>query len=123
MRAAEARGLAGGRAEIFRGTRLATLISMSNAQWSNIPTKLKAKGFTVFYDRISYEPEHPLWCANANLNGRQWRTFGENLSAALLELEKQTREAVQEQPPTPERETLATLNRARPIAEHSMFGH
>ena len=96
---------------------------MSNPQWSNIPTKLKAKGFTVFYDRISYAPEHPLWCAKANRNGRQWHTFGENLSAALLELEKQTQEAVQDYPAEPERESLATLNRVRPIAEHCIFGH
>ena len=75
------------------GTAFATLIRMSEPQWSIIPTKLKAKGFSVFYDRISYAPEHPLWCAKANRNGRQWSTFGKNLPTALIELERQTKEA------------------------------
>ena len=76
------------------GTTVANLISMSEPQWSVIPTKLKAKGFSVFYDRVSYAPEHPLWCAKANRNGRQWSTFGKNLPAALIELERQTKEEV-----------------------------
>lgn len=75
------------------GTAIATLIRMSEPQWSIIPTKLKAKGFSVFYDRVSYVPEHPLWCAKANRNGRQWSTFGKNLPTALIELERQTKEA------------------------------
>ena len=75
------------------GTIAATLIRMSEPQWSVIPTKLKAKGFSVFYDRVSYAPEHPLWCAKANRNGRQWSTFGKNLPTALIELERQTKEA------------------------------
>ena len=71
-------------------------LRMSEAQWSIIPTKLKAKGFSVFYDRVSYAPEHPLWCAKANRNGRQWSTFGENLPTALLELERQMHEVADE---------------------------
>jgi hypothetical protein len=72
--------------------RLLLSSGMSDTQWPIIPTKLTAKGFSVFYDRVSYQPEHPLWCARANRNGRQWSTFGENLPTALLELERQTRD-------------------------------
>ena len=87
-------------------------IRMSEPQWSVIPTKLKAKGFSVFYDRVSYEPEHPLWCAKANLNGRQWSTFGEHLSTALLELERQTQEVGGDLREESQRESLATMDRA-----------
>ena len=69
---------------------------MNENQWSIIPSKLRAEGFSVFYDRISYEPKRPLWCAKASRNGRQWSTFGENLRAAILELERQTHESDQD---------------------------
>lgn len=85
--------LRGGRAKFPLACSLLLSIRMSEPQWSIIPTKLKAKGFSVFYDRVSYAPEHPLWCAKANRNGRQWSTFGKNLPTALLELERQTQEA------------------------------
>jgi hypothetical protein len=62
---------------------------MNTSEWSAIPTKLNAKGFSVFYDRVSYEPKRPLWCAKANRDGRHWTTLGENLSAALVELERE----------------------------------
>jgi hypothetical protein len=67
---------------------------MSEADWKTLPAKLKASGFTVFYERISYEPEHPLWCARASRDGHEWRTLGKDLESALLELEKQTSEPV-----------------------------
>jgi hypothetical protein len=68
---------------------------MNENQWSAIPSKLMAKGFSVVYDRISYEPQHPLWCARASRDGRQWQAHGENLGAALIELGRQTQEALQ----------------------------
>lgn len=67
---------------------------MKENQWTTIPTKLMAKGFSVVYDRISYEPQHPLWCARASRDGRQWNALGENLGAALLELGRQTQDAL-----------------------------
>jgi hypothetical protein len=66
---------------------------MNPSDWSEIPAKLKAKGFSVFYDRVSYEPERPLWRAKANRDGRQWSTLGENLGTALVKLERETENA------------------------------
>jgi hypothetical protein len=65
---------------------------VSETDWKTVPARLKASGFTVFYDRISYEPERPLWCARANRDGREWRTLGRDLETALLELDRQTHE-------------------------------
>ncbi|MEQ1851895.1 MAG: hypothetical protein ABMA01_09925 [Chthoniobacteraceae bacterium] len=65
---------------------------MSRQDWTQIPGRLRAAGFTIFYDRISYEPEHPLWCARASRDGREWSTLGSDLGAAFVELERQTQE-------------------------------
>jgi hypothetical protein len=65
---------------------------MNTKEWTDIPGRLRAAGFTIFYDRISYEPEHPLWCARASRDGREWSTLGSDLGAAFLELERQTQE-------------------------------
>ena len=67
---------------------------MKETDWTSISGKLKAAGFAVVYDRISYEPEHPLWCAKASRDGREWSTMGRELGAAFLELERQTQETV-----------------------------
>ena len=75
---------------------------MNENQWSAIPSKLRAEGFSVLFDRISYEPERPLWCARACRGGHQWNTFGKDLSTALVELGRQTMEA-----PDDWRETIA----------------
>jgi len=66
---------------------------MNDTDWTTISGKLKAAGFAVFYNRISYEPEHPLWCAKASRGDQQWTTMGRELGAAFVELEKQTQEA------------------------------
>jgi hypothetical protein len=62
---------------------------MSDTKWTAIPGRLKAAGFDVFFDRISYEPKHPLWCAKASRGGRQWSTLGKDLCSAFRELERQ----------------------------------
>ena len=66
---------------------------MSATDWTGIPGRLKEAGFSIFYDRVSYEPERPLWCAKASRAGQEWSTLGKNLRAALVELERQTQEA------------------------------
>jgi len=63
---------------------------MNTTPWSSIPSKLTAEGFSVRYDRVSYEPGRPLWRATACRGGRQWSTCGKDLPTALEELEKQT---------------------------------
>jgi hypothetical protein len=65
---------------------------MSEANWMDIPLRLKEAGFTIHYDRISYEPNRPLWCARAKRDGREWSTLGADLGAAFEELERQTRQ-------------------------------
>jgi len=62
---------------------------MSTQDWTAIPLKLKAAGFTVFFERVSYEPTNPLWIAKAQREGKKWNTFGRDLESALVELEKQ----------------------------------
>jgi len=66
---------------------------MNEPEWKAIPLKLKAAGFTVFFERISYEPTNPLWSVNAERNGKKWNTLGRDLEAALVELEKQAQAA------------------------------
>jgi hypothetical protein len=65
---------------------------MSATDWTEIPGRLKEAGYAVLYARISYEPDHPLWCAKASSDGREWSALGESLCSAFLELEKQTHE-------------------------------
>jgi hypothetical protein len=69
---------------------------MSANQWEAIPGRLKAAGFSVRYERVSYSPENPLWRAHADRNGREWNTLGRDLETALVELETQTRETVED---------------------------
>ena len=66
---------------------------MNETSWKTVPGKLEAEGFSVSFDRISYDPARPLWCARASREGRQWSTVGENLGAAIIELAKQTQHA------------------------------
>jgi hypothetical protein len=65
---------------------------MNTTDWNAIPLKLKAAGFTVFYERISYAPENPLWRAHAQRDGQEWSALGRNLETALVELDKQAQE-------------------------------
>jgi hypothetical protein len=62
--------------------------------WMAIPAKLKDAGFTVCYERMSYEASNPLWRATAHRDGRTWSALGRDLETALLELETQTGQAV-----------------------------
>jgi hypothetical protein len=62
--------------------------------WMTIPAKLKDAGFTVCYERMSYEASNPLWRATAHRDGRTWSAMGKDLETALLELETQTGQAV-----------------------------
>ena len=68
---------------------------MSEADdWQAITAKLHQAGFTVFYERISYEPSNPLWRAKAERDGQVWNGLGKDLETALGKLEEQTNEAV-----------------------------
>ena len=60
--------------------------------WQAIWAKLHEAGFTVFYERISYEPENPRWRAKAQRDGHVWTGLGKDLESALVELEQQTHE-------------------------------
>lgn len=63
---------------------------MNATDWTEIPGRLKEAGFAVVYERISYDVEHPLWCARASRGGRKWSTLGKSLCLAFVELERQT---------------------------------
>ena len=68
---------------------------MSEADhWQAITAKLHQAGFTVCYERISYEASNPLWCAKAQRDGQVWNGLGKDLETALSKLEEQTNEAV-----------------------------
>jgi hypothetical protein len=69
---------------------------MSGKYWTMIPGKLKAMGFAVRFDRISYDPDHPLWCAKAGRGGRECSSLGDSLAIALLDLEKQALETIED---------------------------
>ncbi len=84
---------------------------MSEVDWTAIPGKLKAAGFTISYDRISYASEHPLWCARASRGERQWTTMGRDLGTAFVELEKQT------QDPAVDWREMMVLEKSRPCGE------
>jgi hypothetical protein len=66
---------------------------MTETDWMGITASLNAAGFSVSYERISYEPDQPLWRATAVYAGRQWSSVAPDLETALVELEKQTRES------------------------------
>jgi len=67
---------------------------MNTTDWTAIPLNLKAAGFTVFYERVSYEATNPLWRAKAQRGEQEWNTLGKDLETALIELERQTQEIV-----------------------------
>ena len=69
---------------------------VNDNDWTGIPGRLMGAGFSVCYDRISYDASHPLWSAKAVRGGREWRTMGETLSAAFLELERQALDATED---------------------------
>ena len=62
--------------------------------WMAIPAKLTDAGFTVCYERMSYEAANPLWRATAHRDRRAWTDMGKDLETALLELETQIGQAV-----------------------------
>lgn len=66
---------------------------MSKTDWKTIPGKLNAAGFTVCYDRISYDLKNPVWRANAKRGGKEWSCLGGDLETALVELERQIQES------------------------------
>ena len=83
---------------------------MKTTDWNEIPLKLKAAGFTVIYERISYDLWNPLWRANAQRGGKEWNTLGKSLEAALVALEKQTQEHIHDWRATMCRETSTSSN-------------
>ncbi|MEO6741458.1 MAG: hypothetical protein ABIP20_14505 [Chthoniobacteraceae bacterium] len=65
---------------------------MNATDWTAIPGRLKDAGFTLCYERISYDPARPLWSAKASRDGRHWCCLGGDLGAAFVELERQMTE-------------------------------
>jgi hypothetical protein len=63
---------------------------MNTNDWTEVPLKLKASGFTVHYERISYDPANPLWRAKALRGEQEWNTLGRDLKSALVALDTQT---------------------------------
>jgi len=63
---------------------------MNTTPWTSIPSKLTDAGFSVHYERVSYDPNRPLWCARAWRDGHQWSASGKDLPAALEELGNKT---------------------------------
>ena len=62
---------------------------MNPADWMEIPGRLKRAGFVVCFERISYEPDRPLWSAKASRDGRKWSATAKSLSGAFRDLEVQ----------------------------------
>lgn len=62
---------------------------MSDYEWTAIPGRLRDNGYPVYYERLCYDPEHPLWCAKATRGGQELSTVGEDVPAALFNLQKQ----------------------------------
>ena len=67
---------------------------MIEADWKSIPGRLQVAGFTVFYERISYETTTPLWRAHAHRDGHEWNGLGKDLETALVTLEGHTHKVV-----------------------------
>ncbi len=65
---------------------------MSADYWTTVPGKLRAEGFYVVFERISYEPTRSQWRATASRDGRQWTAYADDLKSVYLELERLTRE-------------------------------
>jgi len=68
---------------------------MNETDWKDIPARLRKAGFNVSYARISYAADNPLWRATALRNRAEWSGAGGDLRAALVELERHTREKSQ----------------------------
>jgi len=83
---------------------------MNEADWKEIPLKMREAGFALSYERISYSQWNPLWRAAAHRAGREWIALGRDLEAALVELERQTMQS----PVGPR--TLLSEERATPSA-------
>jgi hypothetical protein len=64
-------------------------MTTDETEWTAIAGKLLAAGFTASYEHVSYDPQHPLWSANASRTGRRWSAMSQDLRTAFLELEKQ----------------------------------
>lgn len=66
------------------------IIPMNGPDWKSIPASLRDAGFTLFYERISYDHWNPLWRARAQRAGQEWSSVGRDLETALLKLQQQT---------------------------------
>ena len=54
--------------------------------------KLSREGFGTGWVRFWDAQDRLLWCADASRDGQRWIVHAEKLSAAFLELERQTRD-------------------------------
>ena len=63
--------------------------------WELIVFKLAEEGFKVSWRRVRDGRDRRLWSAEAIRNGRQWTAAAENVNTAFIELERETREAVE----------------------------
>jgi hypothetical protein len=68
---------------------------MSPHYWEMISDKLHRDGFSTGWVRFTDEQGRAMWSADASRDGKRWTVHAENLNAAFLELEKQTREVAQ----------------------------
>jgi hypothetical protein len=59
-----------------------------------ISDKLRREGFSVGNVGFTDEQARAMWCANASRDGKRRIVHAENLIAAFLELESQTRDTV-----------------------------
>ena len=57
-----------------------------------ISEALRSDGFSVDWTRSDDERGRPIWRAKASRGDRHWTASADDLSVALLELEKETRE-------------------------------
>ncbi len=67
---------------------------MSAKYWEMISDKLSREGFSVGHVGFADAEGRELWSADASRDGKRWIVHAENLSAAYLEIEQQTRDAV-----------------------------
>jgi hypothetical protein len=67
---------------------------MSAHYWEMISDKLHREGFSTGWVGFTDEQGRDMWSADASRNGKRWIVHGENLSAAFLEIESQTRDVV-----------------------------
>ena len=60
--------------------------------WQMISDALKSEGFSVDWTRIPDERGRSLWRVRASRGDERWAASADDLSVALLELQKVTRE-------------------------------